>query len=154
MNKAKLVIFFILLMCMATNSYADRCWLTGGCENKIVYVYVPPTQYDDQNYKEYSCFTWLKVFKQKGLPEVGSIVEPHHNDIGWYYGLNDIKSKYHEVEKLFNYEEDRKERECLRFAEILSSDSPSWGGDMKVKILSYTKSEKGFFAQIKILTSK
>lgn len=140
-------------MCISTTSYADRCWLTGGCEGEVVYVYIPPTQYDDQSYKKHSCFTWLKVFEQPGMQNIGSIVEPHHNDIGWYSDLNGIKRKYDEVEKLFKYEEDEKERECLRFAEILSGDSPSWGGDMKAEILSYDKAKKGLFAKIKILTS-
>lgn len=148
----------------AKQSKAERCWMVGGCENGVVYVYVPKTQYDNYYKEKYGCDS--KIFKQNGLPKTGSKIEFYNNDYEAYTDINHIgaiynKYKEQKEELLKKYSEVTEK--CTEISYMLRGGSymlsgtlsggMKIGGGMKAEIISYLKLKEGLFALVKILTS-
>ena len=84
MNKAKLVIFFTLLMCIAPNSYAAckaSISLGSECKGEEGYIHIP------KDYKQKSnnpvCGKKYQIFKGNELPKVGSVA--HSTEVLMFY---------------------------------------------------------------------
>ena len=92
MNKAKLVIFFTLLIFIAPNSYAEGCKsnfsLNTGCKGEEGYIYIPK---DYRQESKISCKN--PIFKGNSLPKVGSMVRPT-SVLMFYKNLDEINSGY------------------------------------------------------------
>jgi hypothetical protein len=94
MNKAKLVIFFTLLMCIAPNSYAAckaSISLGSECKGEEGYIHIP------KDYKQKSnnpvCGKKYQIFKGNELPKVGSVA--HSTEVLMFYqNLDEIDDRY------------------------------------------------------------
>ena len=94
MNKAKLVIFFTLLMCIASNSYAAckaSISLGSECKGEEGYIHIP------KDYKQKSnnpvCGKKYQIFKGNELPKVGSVA--HSTEVLMFYqNLDEIDDRY------------------------------------------------------------
>lgn len=160
-------ILLVLTFCLfGSKAYADACWMTGGCKDRIVYIYVPQMQYehDVESYKK--CADW-KVFDFNGLPKIGDIVEVAHKKSGIkaYENLDLIKERYEgfgEYVTSYKYKDlykNSKELEtCLEYS-YMTKDSEygkvqgDIGCNMELEIISYIKLKEGLFALVKVLTS-
>jgi hypothetical protein len=96
--KIFLFAFTVLGLLFSAVSYADRCWMTGGCVGREAYMYVPDSQfhsdpawrnnlgnygpviteeqnrYVEKNGEKFVLDYRFRLFTQLGLPEVGSVV--------------------------------------------------------------------------------
>ena len=166
MNKAKLVIFFTLLIFIAPNSYAAckaSISLGSECKDEEGYIYIP------KEYKQKSgnplCNKKYQIFKGSELPKVGSVVRPIER-LMFYQNLDEIDVRYKNCSSeaqnfrrkdLFG----RNEQEaieclvdtCMTYFDKQMNDSGNddvLGWSNYFKILSYVQIKNDFFAKIKV----
>jgi hypothetical protein len=94
--KSKLIIFFTLLMCIATDSYAEGCKsdfsLYTGCKGEEGYIYIPKAYKQKSNSPV--CGKKYQIFKGNELPKVGSVILTTIGGLNFYQNLDEIDNRY------------------------------------------------------------
>ena len=167
MNKTKLVIIFILLICIAPNSYAAckaSISLGSECKGEEGYIYIPKA------YKQKSgnplCGGKYQIFKGIDLPEVSSVVRPIES-LMFYQNLDEIDARYKNCSSeaqnfrrkdLFGRNE-QEAIECLvetcmtsfnKHSDYVTGNEDIWGWSNNFKIISYEQIKNDLFAKIKV----
>ena len=167
MNKAKLVIFFTLLMCIAPNSYAAckaSISLGSECKGEEGYIHIP------KDYKQKSnnpvCGKKYQIFKGNELPKVGSVA--HSTEVLMFYqNLDEIDARYKNCSSeaqsfrrkdLFGRNE-QEAIECLvdtcmtsfnKHSDYVTGNEDVLHRGSEIKILSYEQIKNDLFAKIKV----